>query len=72
MSDQAKAALRSFITTFVAVFAPAIPAAKIADGDFTWVTAAAAAALAAAVTAALRTLLAALDPGQPLYGKRRG
>ena len=69
MSDQLKAALRSFITTFVAVFVPAIPAAKIADGDFTWVAAAGAAALAAAVSAALRTALAALDPGQPLYGR---
>ena len=69
MSEQAKAALRSFITTFIAVFLPLIPAAKVADGDFTWAAAAGSAALAAAVTAALRTLLAAVDPGQPLYGK---
>jgi len=67
MSDSLKAALRSFLTTFVAVFAASIPLAAALDGDFTWAGAAAASAL----VAALRTLVAALDPGQPLYGVRK-
>ena len=67
MSDQYKAALRSFVTTFVAVFAAAVPLSAALDGDFTWAGAAASAALLAAV----RTVLAALDPGQPLYGARK-
>lgn len=65
MSDQYKAALRSFLTTFVTVFVAAIPLAAALEGDFTWAGAAAASAL----VAALRTLIAAIDPGQPLYGK---
>jgi hypothetical protein len=64
MSDQYKAALRSFLTTFLTVFIAAVPLAAALEGDFTWAGAAAASAL----VAALRTLLAALDPGQPLYG----
>ena len=64
MSDSYKAALRSFVTTFIAVFAASVPLSAALDGDFTW----AGAAAAAAGVAALRTLVAALDPGQPLYG----
>lgn len=65
MSDQYKAALRSFATTFLTVFVAAVPLAAALEGDFTWAGAAASAAL----VSALRTLVAALDPGQPLYGK---
>ena len=67
MSDSAKAALRSFATTFLAVFVAAVPLSAALEGDFTWAGAAASAAL----VAALRTLVAALDPGQPLYGVRK-
>ena len=67
MSEQAKAALRSFVTTFVAVFVAAVPLSAALEGDFTW----AGAAASAAFVAALRTLVAALDPGMPLYGVRK-
>jgi hypothetical protein len=58
------AAARSFATTFVSVFVASVPVAALLSGDWSWVQAAAASAL----IAALRTVIAALDPGQPLYG----
>ena len=64
MSDQTKAALRSFLTTLLATFLTLIPVAAVVEGDFTWLVA----ALASAALAAVRTLLAALDPGMDLYG----
>jgi heme/copper-type cytochrome/quinol oxidase subunit 4 len=64
MSDSTKAALRSFLTTFLSVLLALVPVAAVVEGDFTWVTA----ALVSAATAALRTVLAALDPGMALYG----
>ena len=60
-------ALRSFITTFIAVFVAAIPIGAALEGDFTW----AGAAVSAALVAALRTGLAALDPGMPLFGRSK-
>ena len=64
MTPQIKSAIRSFLTTFIGALLALVPVAAVVEGDFTWVTA----ALVSAATAALRTLLAALDPGQPLYG----
>lgn len=64
MSEQLKAAARSFVTTFVATFLAAVPVAAVSQGDFSWAVTAGVAALIAAV----RTVLAALDPKQPLYG----
>ena len=64
MSEQLKAAVRSFATTFLAVFLGLIPVAAVADGDLSW----ASSALVSALVAGLRTVIAALDPGQPLYG----
>ncbi len=64
MTPQLKAAIRSFLTTFIGALLALVPVAAVVEGDFTWVTA----ALVSALTAALRTVLAALDPGQPLYG----
>lgn len=58
-------ALRSFLTTFVAVFIAAVPIGAAVEGDFTWFGA----AIAAAFVAGIRTGLAALDPGMPLFGK---
>jgi len=64
MPDSTKAALRSFLTTFLATLITLVPVAAVVEGDFTWVTA----ALASAALAGVRTLLAALDPGMTLYG----
>ena len=58
------AAVRSFLTTLAATFLSLIPVAAVLDGDFTW----ASAAITSAVVAGLRTLLASLDPGMPLFG----
>jgi hypothetical protein len=56
--------IRSFLTTAAATFLSLIPVAAVLEGDFTW----AGAAVTSAVVAALRTLLAALDPQMPLFG----
>jgi hypothetical protein len=56
--------IRSFLTTLAATFLSLIPVAAVLDGDFTW----AGAAITSAVVAGLRTLLAAIDPGMPLFG----
>lgn len=54
--------LRSFLTTFLVVLLGVVPVAYTAD--WSWLPA----ALYAAGLASLRTLVAALDPGMPLYG----
>ena len=64
MTAQTKALIRSFLTTFLTVFIGLIPVASLVDGDWTWVGAAA----AAAVLAGVRSLVAFLDPGMPLFG----
>ena len=64
MTDQMKAAVRSFLTTFLATIITLIPVTSVVEGDFEWVGP----ALLAAGLAAVRTLLAALDPGMSLYG----
>ncbi len=56
--------IRSALTTFITTLLSLIPVAALVDGDFTWTGA----AITAAVIAAVRTTVAALDPGQPLYG----
>jgi len=60
--------VRSFLTTLAATFLSLIPVAAVLEGDFTW----AGAAVTSAVVAGLRTLLAALDPGMPLFGNGSG
>ena len=65
MSPQVKAALRSALTTFLSSLLLAIPVASVSEGSFEW----AAPVLLSAVLTALRTLVAALDPGMGLYGK---
>lgn len=60
--------IRSALTTFLSTLLTLVPVAAIVEGDFTWV----AAAITAAVIAAVRTTVAALDPGQPLYGVGSG
>ena len=64
MPDSTKAALRSFLTTFLSVLITLIPVTSVVEGQFEWVGP----ALLAAGLAAVRTLLAALDPGMALYG----
>lgn len=64
MSASIKAALRSFVTTFASVFIGSVPVAALLQNDWSW----AQAAVASALVAALRTVIAALDPAQPLYG----
>ena len=64
MSEPLKQAAWSFATTFVVTFVALIPLASALDGDFSWVPAAA----GAAVTAAARTLVAALNPKSTAYG----
>ena len=64
MSARWKSAIRSFLTTFVATFLAAVPIGALVEGDFAW----AEIALASGVVAGLRTVIAALDPGMPLFG----
>ena len=64
MDPRLAAAARSFATTFLAVFLTLVPVAAVVDGNWEWVSS----ALVASLVAAVRTLLAALDPGMGLYG----
>jgi len=66
MSDRIKSMIRSFVTTFAATFLTfaAGYVTSVVQGDFSWATSAG----VAAFVAALRTLIAALDPGMPLFG----
>ena len=68
MNEQTKALIRSFLTTFLTVFIGLIPVTALVDGDWTWLVA----ALSSAGLAALRTLVAYLDPGMTLYGVGAG
>ena len=58
------AALRSFVTTFLATAVALLPVSDLLNSDYDFVPV----VLGSALVAALRTTLAALDPGQPLYG----
>jgi hypothetical protein len=64
MTPQIKSAIRSFLTTFLATLITLIPVTSVVDGEFQWVGP----ALMSAGLAAVRTLLAALDPGMNLFG----
>lgn len=66
MNPRIKSMLRSFATTFAATFLTFAAGyiTQVVQGDFSWATSAGVAAL----VAALRTLIAALDPGMPLFG----
>ena len=64
MTVTQKAALRSFLTTLLTTFLTLIPVASVVDGDFAWVGP----AVLAAVVASVRTLVAALDPGNTSFG----
>lgn len=65
MTVTQKAALRSFLTTLLVTFLASIPVASVVDGDFAWLAPAA----FAAVVAAVRTVIAALDPGNLSFGR---
>lgn len=56
--------LRSALTTFIVTFIGLVPVTALVGGDTTWVTSAA----TAAILATLRTLVAAIDPGNTSYG----
>lgn len=58
------AALRSALTTFLVTLISLVPVSALVGGDVSW----AQSALVAAGLAALRTLVAAVDPGQTSYG----
>ncbi len=64
MTPQLKAAIRSFLTTFLATLITLVPVTSVVEGEFQWLGP----ALMSAGLAAVRTLLAALDPGMGLYG----
>lgn len=56
--------VRSALTTFIVTFIGLVPVTALVGGDTTWVTSAA----TAAILATLRTLVAAIDPGNTSYG----
>jgi hypothetical protein len=56
--------LRSALTTFVVTFIGLVPVTALLNSDTTWVTS----AVTAAVLATLRTVVAALDPGNTSFG----
>ena len=58
------AMIRSAVTTFVVTLIGLVPVAALVGGDTSWVTA----AVTAAVLATLRTIVAALDPGNTSFG----
>lgn len=64
MTIEFKAMIRSFVTTLVSTFLAAVPVAALTQGDFSWAVAAGVSALVAAI----RTTIAAVDPGMPLFG----
>lgn len=64
MTPQAKAMVRSFLTTFLSTILTLIPVTSVVEGQFEWVGP----ALLAAGLAAVRTVVAALDPRMPLFG----
>ncbi len=56
--------VRSALTTFIVTFIGLVPVTALVGGDTTWITA----AVTAAVLATLRTIVAAIDPGNTSYG----
>ncbi len=56
--------VRSAVTTFIVTFIGLVPVTALVGGDTTWITA----AVTAAVLATLRTLVAAVDPGNTSFG----
>ncbi len=62
------AAARSFVTTFLATLVALLPVTELLNSDYDGIPV----VVSSALVAALRTALAALDPGQPLYGLRKG
>lgn len=56
--------VRSALTTFVTAFVALVPLSAVVSRDFSWVQSAA----IAAALATLRTIVAALDPGNTAYG----
>ena len=56
--------VRSALTTFIVTFIGLVPVTALVGGDTTWVTSAA----TAAILATLRTLVAAIDPGNTSFG----
>jgi hypothetical protein len=56
--------LRSAATTFIVTFIGLVPVTALVGGDTTWITA----AVTAAILATLRTIVAAIDPGNTSYG----
>ena len=61
---QVRRIARSFITTYLGALLAMVPLEALAAGQIDWLAQAALAALLAAV----RTTLAAFDPGQTYYG----
>ena len=56
--------VRSALTTFVVTFIGLVPVSALVGGDTSWV----ASAVTAAILATLRTVVAALDPGNTSFG----
>ena len=56
--------VRSAVTTFFVTFIGLVPVTALVGGDTTWITA----AITAAVLATLRTIVAAIDPGNTSFG----
>lgn len=56
--------LRSAATTFLVTFLGLIPVAAAVGGDFSWIQS----AVVAAALAAVRTLVAYIDPGNTTFG----
>jgi hypothetical protein len=56
--------LRSALTTFIVTFIGLVPVSALVGGDTSWVASAA----TAAILATLRTVVAAVDPGNTSYG----
>lgn len=56
--------LRSLVTTFVTSFIALVPLSAVVSHDFSWVQSAA----VSAALAAIRTLVAYIDPGNTSFG----
>jgi len=56
--------VRSALTTFIVTFIGLVPVTALVGGDTTWVASAA----TAAILATVRTVVAAIDPGNTSYG----
>ena len=56
--------VRSAFTTFIVTLIGLVPVASIVGGDFSWIQS----AVVAAALAAVRTLVAYIDPGNTAFG----